>query len=178
MSVQPESDQKYLVYSDQEGQDAAPPSWNWGVLAIGIILTFVLSPIFVIIPLCCCLSYAEARTRASYNLGAAIGIATWGGIFFVLAIMIPTTLTTLCVKTIETAVLASVVSSYSGNADVAAAITNNATMLAQIDAQITPMCSMFLGYALYGFLGLGALLVLISLCMCHRSRKMLRRVGH
>ncbi|KAI9352127.1 hypothetical protein BDR26DRAFT_850392 [Obelidium mucronatum] len=176
MSVQPESDQKYLVYSDQEAQEA-PPSWNFGVLAIGVLLTFVLSPLFVIIPLCCCLSYAEARIRASYNLGAAIGIATWGAIFLIAAAMIPGTLTTICVDQITAVAINTVVSSYSGNANVAAAITNNATLIAQINDTVRPICGMFLGYALYAFLGLGFLSIMVSGCMCHRSRKMLRRVG-
>ncbi|KAJ3062200.1 hypothetical protein HDU98_001907 [Podochytrium sp. JEL0797] len=180
MSVQPESDQKNLIYTiEQQPQEVEqpPPHWSFVTIAIAILCTFALTPILAICPLCLCLNYAEQRVRASYNLGVAVGIGLWGFIFAVGAIIANGPLIPICTTTLDNAIIAKAESSYSGSSSIAQAVTQNQTFLNQMADQTRPLCAMALTYVMYVFILFAVVCIGVGLCMCHRSRKILRRVG-
>ncbi|KAJ3122203.1 hypothetical protein HK100_012087, partial [Physocladia obscura] len=131
-------------------------------------------PIFSIIPLCCCMVHARAEKRASFNLGVGVGCLCWGVSMIVLAILAKGPVLNKCVSLITNIVLAQVESGLSSS-DIASQITGNSTRLDMIYDQIQPTCSKYLSYAIYGFIGIGALCVGASVCMGFKSRKMLNK---
>ncbi|KAJ3212624.1 hypothetical protein HDU82_008846 [Entophlyctis luteolus] len=175
-----EEEHKYLVVvpatSTEEQQSL--PSYEIGCIAFGICMTFIVSPVFAIIPLCC-MARAPASKRAGFNLGVGVGCSLWGIAMIILAILTQSILLNKCVTLVVNAAMPQVVAAAQ-NAGVPSnmiqtAVVQNATVINQIVVQATPICSMVLTYAMYGFIALGVICLSASICMCVKSRKMLRR---
>ncbi|KAI8845770.1 hypothetical protein BJ741DRAFT_4982 [Chytriomyces cf. hyalinus JEL632] len=144
-----------------------PASFNRSEALGGALLTVALTPLLSPWLLLLCHGNSKHALRASYTLGIAIGFATYGLIFIILASLVTSSLQTMCVSMIYDSAMEQV--------DSRAKESLTTTKIAEVKELVGTVCSLCLAYVLYAFIACAALFLGVGACMCSRSRKMLKR---
>ncbi|KAJ3238856.1 hypothetical protein HDU81_007056 [Chytriomyces hyalinus] len=158
------------VFPSNSAEDLGAPgpaSYNLSEALGGALLTFALTPILSPWLLLLCRGHSKHTLRASYTLGLAIGFATYGLIFIILASLIKSSLQTVCVSMVYDAAMEQV--------DSRAKESLTTTKIAEVKELVGTVCSSYLVYVLYAFIAFAALFLGLGACVGYRSRKILRR---